>query len=234
MSRIISAVFDDRAAAERAVEGLRRAGVADEAISVVAPHGGEETVADVQARDRIFHSEDAAGEATLGAGAGAAVGALFGLAAALIPGAGPFIAAGALSGVFGAGAGAVVAGAIVGATSGALAGALGRWGLDEIEAGYFASEIERGATYVGVDDRRTDRARERIREILEANGGRLLSRPREVDPDRETIGLAGTMPGGSSPTMVGMTEPGWDLEPLPERDPGPDPEDLEIPERTSA
>jgi hypothetical protein len=46
--------------------------------------------------------------------AGAGVGALFGLAAALIPGAGPFIAAGTLASALGsAAAGGAVAGAIV-------------------------------------------------------------------------------------------------------------------------
>lgn len=236
MSRIISAVFDHISDAESAVGALRRAGVADSAISVLRPAiDGAETVEDVQARDSLFHSGDAAREVGIGAGAGAAVGALFGLAAALVPGAGPFIAAGALTSLFGASGGAIAAGAIVGASSGAVAGSLGRWGVDETEAGYFASEIEHGATYVGVDQHHTDLPEERIREVLAAAGGRLHSagaaHARETDPHRETIGLAATMPGGSSATMVGMTEPGRDLEPLPHHE--GEEEDLEVSRRTA-
>jgi hypothetical protein len=87
---------------------LRNLGVRDAALSLVSRH------------------EPAGGGAAEGAGkgalAGAGVGTLFGLAAAFIPGIGPFITAGALASALGVTGGAAAAGAIVGGTSGAVAG----------------------------------------------------------------------------------------------------------------
>ena len=96
-------------------------------------------------------ASDAGKGALSGAAVGAGVGALFGLAALAIPGVGPFITAGALASALGTTGGAVAAGAIVGGTSGGIAGALSHWGLNEAESKYYAGEIERGGTYVGVD-----------------------------------------------------------------------------------
>ena len=69
----------------------------------------------------------------------------------MIPGAGPFIAAGALANALGAAGGGAVAGAIVGGTSGGIASALSHYGLNEAESRYFADEVEHGGTFVGVD-----------------------------------------------------------------------------------
>src|SRR5438067_151842 len=78
-------------------------------------------------------------------------GGFFGLAAALIPGFGPFISAGALAAWLGATGGAAAAGAIVGGTTGAVAGALSKWGLDQHDAQYYGDAIERGAVFVAAE-----------------------------------------------------------------------------------
>lgn len=147
---MVSATFDNRADAESAVNWLRQNGVADNAISIVARHGDDYT-----ATGAVADAADDAGDAAKGAGkgalAGAGVGALFGLAAAAIPGVGPFITAGWLTGILGATGGAAVAGAVVGGTSGALAGAFSQAGLNDDEAHHYAGEVERGSTYVAVD-----------------------------------------------------------------------------------
>src|SRR5688500_5467044 len=103
MSRV-TAVFDDRAQAERAIDELRRLGVTDAHLSFLSRHGGGLTTAAGDAA-----AEDAADGAGKGALAGAGVGALFGIAAALIPGVGPFITAGALASALGAVGGGAVA-----------------------------------------------------------------------------------------------------------------------------
>jgi hypothetical protein len=153
MNRVAS-VFDDRRDAEKAIEWLRSKGVPDDNISVLARHS-EDIAAVAQRTGAARVAEDAGSDVGRGAGtglaAGAAVGALFGLAAAMIPGAGPFITAGALAHWLGITGGAAAAGAIVGGTSGAIAGALSKWGLDKADAEYYGREVERGAYFVAVD-----------------------------------------------------------------------------------
>ncbi len=115
----VTAVFANHARADAAIAELRGRGVSDSHLSIVARR-----VEDVELNRR---PEAHAGERIAkGAITGVGVGTLFGLAAVLIPGVGPFIAAGPLASALGATAGAAAAGALVGGTSGALAGAMAR------------------------------------------------------------------------------------------------------------
>jgi len=175
---VVSAVFNDRSDAEHAVSWLRDNGVPDSAISIVAQHGGEVTgsgaMAD-DARDAGDTASDAGKGALTGLGIGAGVGALFGLGALLIPGAGPFITAGFLANALGTAGGAAAAGAIVGGTSGALAGALSHSGLNEAEAKYYAGEVERGGTFVGVDLGQTTVGSDTVMEAFRRYNGRFAS-----------------------------------------------------------
>jgi hypothetical protein len=157
----ISAVFDDRAEAERAVTQLRNLGVREAALSLVS----RQEPAGVGAAE-------GAGKGAL---AGAGVGTLFGLAAAFIPGIGPFITAGALASALGVTGGAAAAGAIVGGTSGAVAGALSRAGFSKEEADYYGGALERGSVLVTVD---TDGGvpNDAVGAILSQYGGRAYSR----------------------------------------------------------
>jgi len=131
----VSAVFDDRNDAKRAVNRLREIGVDETHISILSR--SERDTATVAS--------------TTGAAAGAGAGMLFGLTAAAIPGIGSFITAGALAQALGATGGAAVAGATVGGTAGALSAVLAKWGLDKADADYFGREVERGSTFVAVD-----------------------------------------------------------------------------------
>ena len=178
MANIISAVFNDRSDAERAVDWLRNNGVPESAISIVGRQGDDyRATGDVGADyDEDEATDDAAhaGKGALtGAGVGAGVGALFGLAAAMIPGVGPFITAGALASALGPAAGGAVAGAVVGGTSGGLAGALSSWGVSEAESRHYAGEVERGGTYVGVDADRTTVSRDTIVDAFRRFNGRF-------------------------------------------------------------
>jgi hypothetical protein len=172
----VSAVFDDRADAERAVDWLRSRGVPNENISVLARHTEDTTaMAERPGAERV--DDDAGSDVARGAGvglaAGAGVGALFGLAAAFIPGIGPFITAGALAHALGAAGGGAVAGAIVGGTSGAVAGALSKWGLDQADANYYGGEVERGATFVSVDLTGTALSYDEVRDAFRRYNGRF-------------------------------------------------------------
>jgi hypothetical protein len=177
MADIVSAVFDNAEDAQSAVTWLRNNGVPESALSIVARrHDDIAATGDVADHyDDADDAEDASKGALTGAGVGAGVGALFGLAAAAIPGIGPFITAGALAHVLGTAGGAAAAGAIVGGTSGGVAGALSHWGLNEAESNYYAGEIDRGGTMVGVDVSQTTLDRATIADTFRQHHGRFAT-----------------------------------------------------------
>lgn len=163
----VSAIFDSRAHAEMAVNELRQMGIGDAHLSVIARHDND------SAHHAAAH-DDAGGDVAKGTLAGASVGALFGIAAALIPGIGPFITAGTLlSTALGAVGGGAVAGAVVGGTTGLVASALARAGYSEAEAQHYGAAIERGGTLVVVDA--PGYTSEQVRGILARHGGHFTA-----------------------------------------------------------
>jgi len=166
----ITAIFDSQTHAEQAIQALRQNGVRDADLSIIARHGDNTSTS---GDGSVSHGDDSASGAGKGLLAGAGVGALFGLAAALIPGVGPFITAGALATSLGAAGGGAAAGAIVGGTTGAVAGALANAGYDEHEAQHYGSEIERGGVFVAVDANNTALSTDQIRATLAQYGGRF-------------------------------------------------------------
>lgn len=176
MHHRVSAVFANATEAEPAIAELRRRGISDQHLSVLTRHveqpefaggGGGALMVD---RPQDADLSVATGRGLLG---GAGVGALFGLVAAVIPGAGPFVAAGALASILGATGGAVAAGALVGATSGALAGALAHAGYPEHEASWYGREVETGGVLVAVDTVESTISEIEIRDVLVRHGGRI-------------------------------------------------------------
>jgi hypothetical protein len=161
----VTAIFDDRVQAEMAMGELRRRGIPDAKLSVVARRPDDKDVTKV-------HHEDTKGE-RIGKGAitGAGVGVLFGLAAAVIPGIGPFITAGALASALGTAGGAAAAGAIVGGTAGTLASMFANAGYSKEEAEFYAPAVERGAVLVAVDS--DDASSAELRSELIRFGGRV-------------------------------------------------------------
>jgi hypothetical protein len=164
----VTAVFDDRARAERAVNELRRMGVKDTDLSFVA-RSESEAVAAGAARESV--GERAAKGAAVGAGAGL----LFGLAALAIPGLGPFITAGGLASALGTTGGALASGAIVGGTSGAIAGALTRAGYSKEESEFYSPHVERGGVLVAVETGGGGISADQARQILAQEGGRTYN-----------------------------------------------------------
>jgi uncharacterized membrane protein len=170
-NNVISAVFDSREEAERAVSELRSAGASDQNVSIIARDEGRTTATDGTGED----TGEAAGDATKGALGGAVLGGILGVAALAIPGVGPLAAAGAIAS--GAIPGAAAIGAGAGAVAGGLSGLLKDHGVDENDAGYYEDRIKQGGTFVSVrDDGGIDG--ERAREILYRNGGHNSSQAR--------------------------------------------------------
>ena len=167
---VISAVFDDRAEAQRAINQLRDAGVDDAAISIVG-RPDEAGDGDNDRGDDVSKTSIAASTA-----AGGVTGALLGVAALAIPGVGPLAAAGAIA--TWAVPPVAAFGAAFGATGGAIARMLSDHDVDRNDAEYYEEHIGRGGTFVSVDTRQANVDREQVRAILRDCGGHNASSPR--------------------------------------------------------
>ena len=172
--QIVSAVFDNRGEAERALSELRAAGVRDSDVSVVARDEGE------TGGHTHEHHDDAADHTRTGLGVGLGAGALLGFGALLIPGIGPFIAGGALAEALGVTGGAIATGAAVGGAAGGLAGALRDFGVSHEDSDYYEDRINRGGIFLAVDARDSRIGEEGVREILYRAGGHNASQARST------------------------------------------------------
>jgi hypothetical protein len=173
----VTAIFDDRASAERALSELRTAGVPDSAISLL---GRPDEAAD----ESEAHADGASKGSVIASVAGGGVaGAILGVAALAIPGVGPLAAAGAIA------ASAVPTGAAVGAAVGATGGAIARMltdhDVDGKDADYYEERIQDGGTLVSVDASGASVNADRLQDILQRNGGHSASQART---DRGTLG----------------------------------------------
>jgi hypothetical protein len=168
MSNIVTAVFISRSSAEAALIELREKGVPDGSISIIAQESTPSPTAEA-----VEAAEAIGGDHTLkGVGIGAGVGALFGLTALLIPGIGPFVAAGAITQAMGVTLGSAVTGAVIGAAAGGMTGALTAYGLSEAAARAYADEVARGGIFIGVGTAEVPLPDWEIEEVLTRHGGR--------------------------------------------------------------
>ena len=166
--RIVSAVFDSREEAERAISELRSAGVNESALSVIGRHGEEHGDGDDDGANKSG--------AVKGALAGAGIGGLLGVAALAIPGVGPLAAAGAIAASAVPEAAAI--GAAVGATAGGLSGLLTKHGVSDDDARYYEERINQGGIFVSVNTDDAGVSSETAREILYSHGGHSANRAR--------------------------------------------------------
>ena len=145
MSRTVMGVFNNRADAEMAIEGLREIGVTDTDISYVSMNSEGK----VEATDAVG---DAAAGATSGAVTGGVIGAIAGLIVAngILPGLGTLIVAGPIATALGftGAAATTVAGAITGAAAGGLVGALTGLGVSDEDAQMYESRVKSGGILV--------------------------------------------------------------------------------------
>ncbi|GAB4458382.1 MAG: hypothetical protein OHK0029_19510 [Armatimonadaceae bacterium] len=174
MATRVSAVFDNYSQADQAVSALRQMGVSDSNLAILS-RNDIEGYAKQQGHHEDRSGDDAGERLGKGLGIGAGVGALFGLAAAAIPGVGPFITAGWLAETLGVAGGAAVAGAVVGGTSGAISSLLVDAGYTEEEARYYGDALDQGGVFVSVDTRDDASDIERVRQTLMNYGGRMAT-----------------------------------------------------------
>lgn len=149
MTKTITRVYPDYAAADLAIKDLKKAGLKDSDISILASnaegwHRANSGVVDPR-HDKDLDGRDDRAE---GAGTGGAVGAIAGGAAGVatglgliaIPGIGPVVAFGWLA--------AMAAGAVTGAAAGGIVGALVASGTSQENAEIYAEALRRGGAIV--------------------------------------------------------------------------------------
>lgn len=137
--RAIVSVFDDRGAAERAIDALFQAGFSDHHVGFVI-RGADDVrggmIVDAEG------TKDGKGAMT-GAVTGGMLGGILAAAiAVLIPGVGPVVAGGVMAAFFG--------GAIAGTAVGGIFGAMQGLGVSEDEARYYEKEFQSGRAIVAV------------------------------------------------------------------------------------
>jgi hypothetical protein len=173
-NNVISAVFDNRAEAERAIQELRSLGVDNNAISVIGRDEGgvSETHGDGSSTG---HSDEPTSFIAKAA-AGSGIGALLGVAALAIPGVGPLAAAGAIATQ--AVGGAALTGTAIGAAAGGLSDLLSSHGVSHEDSRYYGDRINEGGIFVSVDASRGSFDRSQVEDVLHRAGGHSSSRAR--------------------------------------------------------
>jgi len=161
LQSLVVGIFDDRYAAEQAVDDLEQAGLRHDQVGYAIR--GSDAVAGGMITDATG-TKDAKGAVT-GLIAGGSIGAVLGAAAALIvPGVGPLITAGILTTALG--------GAAAGAATGGILGALSGLGVSEEEAMFFEKELRSGKALVTAD---AGANRDLAIEIMRRHGARQIA-----------------------------------------------------------
>jgi hypothetical protein len=174
MAKAVFCIATSEFQAESIVNELKVAGFADNDLSVLFPDKtGTKDFAHEQ------HTKAPEGAVT-GAGAGGVVGGalgwLAGIGALMIPGAGPFIAAGPIM--------ASLSGAAVGAVVGGISGALVGMGIPEYEAKRYEGKIRAGNILISVHSDSTEKTG-RAKEIFEQAGAHDISTTSETSVKEE-------------------------------------------------
>ena len=190
MSEVVG-LFTSRTNAEEAIQELHDLGYTNENMGYLDRHRDE---AGEVVTDPDYRFEDSTGDAAEEAGKGAAGGAIGGAAtgvgAALlasagllvVPGIGPFLAAGTVAATLGAAAAGAAGGAVIGGAVGAVAGA--RDHDDDLDAttAHYRSRIDRGHCMVTVDV--TDGRESDVADIMRRAGADRVDRHGDQGWDR--------------------------------------------------
>jgi hypothetical protein len=165
-------IYQTRAAAEEAVDALRRAHFRNTDISALFPDNAG--TKDFACEKNTKAPEGATTGAASGAVAGGVLGWLAGIGALAIPGIGPFIAAGPIMAAL-AGAGAL-------GTLGGIVGALAGMGIPEYEAKRYEGRVKHGGILLSIhcDDHEWVKRGE---EILRRTGAEDVSSASEAHAD---------------------------------------------------
>jgi hypothetical protein len=155
--------FRNKQEAEQALQALKNSGFSMDRVSILAKDSDRhEQIAGAEVKDRgETEAQEGAGiGATTGTVLGGIGGLLVGLEALLIPGAGPFLAAGTIA--------TTLAGAGIGAAAGGIVGALTGLGIPEEEARHYNDRVSEGQYLVIIEG--TDAEIDRIGTILRDRG----------------------------------------------------------------
>lgn len=145
MAKTIVSLYDELSNAGNAVQDLVKAGIAREAISLVAKDmdGRYATYFEKQKnQEGELPPDDEEEGALVGGIIGGLAGMLLGLGVVALPGIGPIIAAGPLA--------TMLLGAGAGTLTGSLVGAIVEWDVPKEEAEYYAKRVQQGGTLVSV------------------------------------------------------------------------------------
>lgn len=179
-------IYSTRRAVDQATEALAQAGFPASDVSVLM----SESLAGSDAKDMGTQAATKAPEGTVagvttGGAIGGALGVLAGAGMLVIPGLGPFLAAGPIM--------AGLAGLGVGGAVGGLTGALVGMGIPEFEAKRYEGRLQKAGILLSVH---CDTAGEvtRAREVLERTGAEDVSSSREsaVAPADRAVAMAGS------------------------------------------
>lgn len=154
MSKLITATFKTRSAAEDALRQLESIGITDKQISLVVTDETRGKTFNIEEGSKA--DEGAAAGATAGGIIGAAIGALAAAGTIVIPGLNLVVTGALVAGLAGAGAGAATGGLL-----GALVGA----GITEHEAKLYEKEVKTGAILLAVHAKDNDQ-RDQVKNIL--------------------------------------------------------------------
>ena len=161
---VMTAMFDGRSAADNAISDLSKAGVSQDAMSLLCRAN------QFLEADRAW--PDGHGTASI-AGAiagGGFAGALLGVGILFVPGVGPVAAAGVIAGSALSSVASISG--IIGATGGAIAKMLTDHDVDGVSAAQYDAQIKRGKIFVSVDTHHTDIDRSVVKEIFHRHRGR--------------------------------------------------------------
>jgi hypothetical protein len=178
---LVTAMFDDREQAEKAVAELRRLDVPSKAISLLWMAGQY-----MERRGPGVSGHSKASVAAAVAGGGLA-GAIFGVAVLMIPGVGPVVAAGALAASLASTMASV--GAAVGATGGAIARMLTDFDVEGRAARFYEREVKRGKVFVSVDTRIAPGKTEVVHRLLSIMGGKSADEPFHLIDSLPTLSI---------------------------------------------
>jgi hypothetical protein len=175
-------IYATRVAVERATEELGTAGFSGADISVLMPRNIDGSN-DMGTEASTKAPEGAVTGGATGGAIGGALGALAGAGLLVIPGLGPFLAAGPImAGLAGLGAGSVVGG---------IAGALIGMGLPEYEAKRYEGHVQNGGILISVHCD-TDGEVTRAKEIMTSTGATHISSSSETGVEHAQAPMAET------------------------------------------
>ncbi|MCO6431528.1 MAG: DUF3341 domain-containing protein [Deltaproteobacteria bacterium] len=172
-NKVVLGIFQDRIDVEAAVKELKAAGFRQDDVSALLPT--PDTTKEFAHTQETKMPEGAATGAASGAIVGGTLGWLAGIGSIVIPGLGPFIAAGPIMGL--------LAGAGLGGAVGGVSGALIGLGIPEYVADRYEGRVKQGGILLSVHCDGDDWQR-KAREILERCGATDISETEEGASDQ--------------------------------------------------